>query len=288
MSRTLCLPLALLVFSSLPCFGQQTAQQTASAGYTACPAGEGYVYLYRSPSDFTVLANLKCGTKLEILGSGNGYVAVRTADGKQGYVLLSAVTVAPPATPALESAFVSSPQPPARAASSSPLFGNFGRTEISAGYSYLSMDLSGLGNLPRGNGNGFQSSLTLNLNRWLGAEGTVDAYFKNNPLSTANFYDYTLMAGPRVSIRPFFVHALFGVDLLTASVSGSPTFSQSSVAGALGGGAQWRLRPLWSVYTSADYVVALHSLPGNPAATQNNVRVSAGIVFHIGGYGGRN
>ncbi len=98
MSRKLCLSLTLLVFSSLPCFAQQTAQQgaqqTVSAGYAACPAGEGYVYLYRSPDDFTVLANLKCGARIEILGSGNGYVAARTADGKQGYILLSAVTTA--------------------------------------------------------------------------------------------------------------------------------------------------------------------------------------------------
>ena len=140
-----------------------------------------------------------------------------------------------------------------------------------------------MGGFPRQSGNGFQSSVTVNANRWLAAEGTVNGDFKNNPLSVANFYDYDLLAGPRVNIRPFFVHALFGVDLLTASVGGSPSFSQSSVAGALGGGGQWRIRPLWSVYTSVDYVVALHSLPGNPATTQNNVRFSAGIVFHIGG-----
>ena len=137
MSRTLCLPLVLLVFSSLPCFAQQTAQQTASVGYAACPAGEGYVYLYQSPSDFTVSANLKCGARLEIIGTENGYVVARTADGKQGYILLSAVTSAAPATPALESAFISSQQPPARAATSNTILGNIARAEISGGYSYL-------------------------------------------------------------------------------------------------------------------------------------------------------
>lgn len=278
MSRKICLPLALLVFSSLPSF----AQQTASAGYTACPSGEGYVYLYQSPTDLTVLANLQCGTKLEIIGNARGYVAVRTADGKQGYIPQSDVTATPPATPAMESSFTASQPSPARAATASPFFGNAARVEISGGYSYLSMDLSELGGLPRQNANGWQSSITLNANRWLAAEGAFNWYYKGNPLSVATFYDYSAMGGPRVSVRSFFVHALFGLDRLTASLDGSPAFSQNSIAGALGGGAEWRIRPHWGVYTSADYVLSRHSLPGSAAATQNNIRVSAGIVFRIG------
>ena len=120
MSRKLCLSLGLLLLGSVPAF----AQQTAPTGYTACPGGEAYVFMYQSPTDFTVLANLHCGTKLEILGKAGAYVAVRTADGKQGYVPQSAVTMAtapPPAAPAMEKTFTSS-EKPARAASAGPFF----------------------------------------------------------------------------------------------------------------------------------------------------------------------
>jgi hypothetical protein len=264
----------------LPAF----AQQTAPNGYIACPGGEAYVYLYQSPTDFTALANLHCGTKVEIIGTATkGYVAVRTSDGKQGYVPQSAVTAAPPAAPKMESTFTASGEKPARAASAGPFFGNVARAEVFAGYSYLNMDFTGMGGIPRQSANGFQGAMTLNANRWLAAEGTFNWDYKGNPLSNATFYDYAAMGGPRVSIRPFFVHALFGLDRLTASLNGSPTFSQNSIAGAIGAGGEWRIRPHWAVYTAADYVLARHSLPGNPATWQSNIRVSGGVVFRIGG-----
>jgi len=282
MSKKLCLPLILVVFSSLPLL----AQQAPPAGITACPGGEGYVYLYLSPSDLTVMANLRCGIKVDIIGNAKDYLLVRTADGKQGYVLQSAVTPAPAtpaAPPAMESSFTGGGRP-VRAASSGPFFGNVvPRSEISAGYSYLSMDLSGLGGVPRQNASGFESSVTLSANRWLAAEGAFNWDYKGNPLSVATFYDYGVMGGPRASIRPFFVHALFGLDRLTASLNGSPTFSQNSIAGAVGGGGEWKIARHWAVYGSVDYVLSRHSLPGNAATTQNNIRVSAGMVYRIGG-----
>jgi hypothetical protein len=262
MSRKLCLSLGLLLLGSVPAFAQQTAQP----GYTVCPGGEAFVYVYQSPSDFTVLANLHCGTKLEIAGNAaGGYIAVRMADGKQGYVPQSAVTTAPPATPAPVSSSFTGSAKPARAASAGPFFGNVARAEVFAGYSYLNMDFKGMGGIPRQSANGFQGAMTLNANRWLAAEGAFNWDYKGNPLSNATFYDYAAMGGPRVSIRPFFVHAMFGLDRLTASLNGSPTFSQNSMAGAIGAGGEWKIRPHWAVYTAADYVLARHSLPGSPA-----------------------
>jgi hypothetical protein len=282
MSRKLCLPLALLVFSALPSF----AQQAAPAGTTACPGGEGYVYLYLSPTDLTVMANLRCGVKVDIIGNVKDYLLVRTADGKQGYVLQSAITPAPAAPtppPATESSFVGG-QKPVRAMAAGPFFGSVApRAEISAGYSYLNTGFSGTGGVPRQSANGFQSSATMGFTRWLAAEGDFSWEYKGNPLSVATFYDYNAMAGPRVSIRPFFVHALFGLDRLTASLNGSPTFSQNSIAGAIGGGGEWKLTPHWAVYSSADYLLAWHSVPGNTATMQNNIRVSVGMVYRIGG-----
>lgn len=289
MSRKLCLPLgmllALLVLSARPSFAQQTAQ----AGNAVCPGGEGYVYLYLSPSELTVVTNLRCGAKLEILGTArNGYVMVRTADGKQGYVAPSSVVLAPaPAVPApapaVETSFTSG-EKPVRAMTAGPFFGSVApRAEISAGYSYLNLDLVGMAGIPRQSANGFESSATMGFNRWLAAEGAFNWDYKGNPLSVATFYDYNAMAGPRVTIRPFFVHALFGIDRLTASLNGTPTYSQNSIAGAIGGGGEWKIAPHWAVFSSVDYVLTLHSVPGYPTINQNNIRISAGVVFRIGG-----
>src|SRR6266478_2585075 len=71
-----------------------------------CPLGEGYVFLYDSPTSFQVLANLHCGEKVTVVDpKGTDRVKVRTADGKEGYVLKSSITPPPagqrqPAAPA--------------------------------------------------------------------------------------------------------------------------------------------------------------------------------------------
>jgi tetratricopeptide (TPR) repeat protein len=68
-------------------------------GSIRCQAGESYVYLYQSPGNFQVIANLKCGQKVELLERpGNGMMRVRASDGKEGYVSNSDVTAITPTT----------------------------------------------------------------------------------------------------------------------------------------------------------------------------------------------
>ena len=111
MLRKLLLALALLLMVSLGASGQGT--RVDRVGYSYCPRGEQYLYLYDSSSTFNVLANVKCGERVDILGSENGYVIVRTADGKQGYVPLDGITSTPPvkARGARESTASRLPQP---------------------------------------------------------------------------------------------------------------------------------------------------------------------------------
>jgi C-terminal processing protease CtpA/Prc len=64
--------------------------------------------------------------------------------------------------------------------------------------------------------------------------------------------------------------------------------SQDSFAGAFGGGVQIPVAPRWAVRASADYVLTRHNIfklvdPFLSNYTQNNYRVSAGIVFSFGG-----
>ncbi len=79
----------------LPC-GKAIA---AGAGSIRCPAGESYVYLYQTADNFQVVANLKCGLKVQILDAQTSLmVRVRTSDGKEGYVSKSDLTAITSAT----------------------------------------------------------------------------------------------------------------------------------------------------------------------------------------------
>src|SRR5205807_114541 len=65
-----------------------------------CPLGEGYVFLYDSPGGFQVQMNLKCGARLTVLDARDkDRLWVRTAEGKEGYVLKSSATAVTRGTP---------------------------------------------------------------------------------------------------------------------------------------------------------------------------------------------
>jgi tetratricopeptide (TPR) repeat protein len=105
MTRTsllLLCPIALLL--------SYTKLTAGDTGSIRCQAGEGYVYLYQSAENFQVLADLKCGQKVEIVGAQNNAMArVRTIDGKEGYIFKTALT-----------AIVSAAQPQGTASSPAP------------------------------------------------------------------------------------------------------------------------------------------------------------------------
>ncbi len=91
--KKLLLPLAVLYLVS------STGLKAADAGYTSCPSGQAFVYLYQSLTTFEVLARLKCGEKVEIVDPGNNTrVRVRTLDGKEGYLPQSDISATPPST----------------------------------------------------------------------------------------------------------------------------------------------------------------------------------------------
>ncbi|MBZ5578076.1 MAG: hypothetical protein LAP40_16055 [Acidobacteriia bacterium] len=162
------------------------------------------------------------------------------------------------------------------------------RAEIFGGYSYANADNS---DGTRSSFNGWESSALVNVNNLFGVEGDVSGYYKtalNVPGFGAGYHDYILAAGPRISFRPVFFHALFGVDRLTegASFSGSGysvsgSLSQNSLAAVFGGGVQVRIARNWALRPSVDYVLTRHGLPSR--VTQNNIRVGGGIVYGFGG-----
>ena len=105
--------LPFLILLSLSC----ARLAAADSGVIHCQAGETYVYLYQAADTLQVMGNIRCGQKVEVLDARNSTaVRVRTADGKEGYVLKTALpaivsdsqrqdTTSPPETR------VSTPQP---------------------------------------------------------------------------------------------------------------------------------------------------------------------------------
>ncbi len=174
------------------------------------------------------------------------------------------------------------------------------RVEVFGGYSYLNIDVqSGVPStspIPRQSANGWEASVSVDVRRWIGVEGSVAGYYKTVPLGfglpNASVRDYSFAAGPRFNYRPVFVHALFGGDHLSGSISGiSISVSQDSFAAAFGGGVVWPIIQRWALRGSADYVLTRHDivdallgLPGR-SLTQHNFRASAGIVYVFGGHG---
>lgn len=157
--------------------------------------------------------------------------------------------------------------------------------DIFGGYSYVNADTSGVPLLAsRQSANGWEASVSGNVYKWLAAEGDLSGYYKSDLLGTGvNASDFAYAGGPRVNLGPVFVHALIGADRLSLSAGGL-SLSQTSFASAFGGGVQIPVAPRWAVRASADYVLTHHSAePFVASFTQNNFRVSAGIVFRWGG-----
>jgi hypothetical protein len=163
--------------------------------------------------------------------------------------------------------------------------------EVFGGYSYLNLDTNNLS--PRQSANGWETSVSGNINRRLAVEGDFAGYYKTYAVDASipdlgivnvKVHDYSYVVGPRINFRPVFFHALFGGDKLTGSGLGLSA-SQSGFAGALGGGVQWKVAPHIAVRGSADYVLTRHDIFGGPGFTQNNIRASVGIVYTIGGSG---
>jgi hypothetical protein len=165
--------------------------------------------------------------------------------------------------------------------------------EIFGGYSYLRTNLNE--NLPVGqpdffpagdaNLHGWHASLAGNLNSWFGIAGELSGHYDGQDLDAFGGIDtsfYSFLVGPRLTSRvgerlnPF-VHALLGVARGAIDPRGSGDDRSASTFGlALGGGVDLKLGDTFAVrIVQADY---LRTHFGE--STQNNVRLSIGLVFH--------
>ena len=159
---------------------------------------------------------------------------------------------------------------------------NASKAEVFGGYSYVNVDTNGL--TSRQSANGWEAGVVGSFNRWLGAEFEANAYYKTYSVPTVanvNVRDYSYLAGPRITFKSFFVHALVGGDHLSGSALGYAA-SQDGLGGAFGGGIDWKVSGPWSIRASVDYVFTRHNIFGGPSYTQDNYRTGVGIAYRFG------
>jgi opacity protein-like surface antigen len=293
--------LVALGLVSLQAFAQDNPAPPADtyAGYISCPTRQSNVFLYRSLTNFDVISSPKCDDRVDVLGKVDtlgGFLRVRTADGKEGYVPQDLVTKTAPAKPRVA---IAEPPPVAvPAAQAAPLAGqlkqgssDFGydipRAEAFGGYSYLSADWEGFAS--RSGLHGWTGSGAINLNPWLGVEGSSSGNYQSNCLGAAgvNCTILTFMGGPKIT--PYrgtslsaYTHALVGIGSMTMSLAAGSPLTWRDLAWSVGGGADYAVNNRISVRVGqVDYLRTqlFQSLGGT---RQNDFRVSAGVVLRIG------
>jgi opacity protein-like surface antigen len=133
--------------------------------------------------------------------------------------------------------------------------------------------------------NGWNVSVTENLNKWFGGTFDASGHYKTPVLSGSSNREqmHTFMYGPRISLHTAhivpFGHALFGAAISSVKVQPTgPHASETSFAVAAGGGVDLNLSDSVAVrLIQADY---LHA--DALGSSQNNYRAAAGIVFRVG------
>lgn len=160
------------------------------------------------------------------------------------------------------------------------------KVDIFAGYSYVreNPSTSGASSFSL---NGGSASIAYNAKSWLSGVADFGAYHNGNILGTgADGTLSTYLFGPRVSyhhsgrITPF-GEVLFGVAHAGASIAGT-SGSDNAFAMSLGGGVDYRLTDRFAIRPiKVDYLMSRFSETGTGNQTQNNLRVSTGIVFRF-------
>lgn len=123
---------------------------------------------------------------------------------------------------------------------------------------------------------GLHTSVTYFRRDWLGIEGNVVAAFGTSTLNNEAARSLLYTAGPRIAWRRYtwqpWTHALVG-GLHAFPQTG---LGQNGFAAQLGGGVDWRFKPLISLRFESDYVRSQLFSSG-----QNNFQFGMGIVAHF-------
>jgi opacity protein-like surface antigen len=158
------------------------------------------------------------------------------------------------------------------------------KVDIFAGYSYVRED-PGTTGVSSFNLNGGSASVAYNAKSWLSGVADFGGYHNGNILNTeVKGTLSTYLFGPRVSYPHFGRLNPFGEMLFGVAHAGSAETSSADNAFAMtvGGGVDFKLSHHFSIRpVKVDYLMTKFSETGTTNQTQNNLRVSTGIVFHF-------
>jgi hypothetical protein len=170
---------------------------------------------------------------------------------------------------------------PARAQHSPVLVAPF---EVAAQYSYIHASPDNAnGGL---NLNGASGSFAYNFSDRFSAVADVGAYRFAGLPDGLDSTMYTYVFGPRFSLRKYdrvipFAQVLVGGIRLNAN-SGDVNAGKNGFAMAIGGGVDLRLRPRFAIrLIQAEYLLTRLANVSGGSATQNDLRISAGVTFRF-------
>ena len=166
------------------------------------------------------------------------------------------------------------------------------RFDLFTGYSYVRANPSGSTGLPSFNMNGGEASLGYRLNSWFSGVFDFAGYRTSRLVSNEpEFFKgnmYTYLLGPRVSYRHLGRITPFGQTLFGIAHTTSDTYllghNQTDFAMTVGGGFDYALSRRLSLRPiQADYLLTRFKENSETSgrSTQNNVRLSTGLVFHF-------
>jgi len=159
--------------------------------------------------------------------------------------------------------------------------------DVFAGYSYVRANPVTAG-ADGFNLNSGSASVAYNVNSWLSGVADFGGYANTNILNSGVGGTLsTYLFGPRVSYHRYsrvtpFGEVLFGVAHTAADVLVTPN-SQNAFAMTIGGGIDYRLNQHFSIRPAkVDYLLTrFNEFNTTKAQSQNNLRVSTGIVFRF-------
>jgi opacity protein-like surface antigen len=156
--------------------------------------------------------------------------------------------------------------------------------DLFGGYSYFNNDGGDV------NGHGWEGAGTFHLNDWLGVTADFSGHYGGEEISlissSVDNNTHTFLFGPTVSYRgpkvtPF-AHFLLGGARTSSEITifgVSTSASDTAFAMAFGGGVDWHAGQNWSIRLGQfDYLPTWFG-----DGTQNNIRLSAGLVYRWGG-----
>jgi opacity protein-like surface antigen len=159
--------------------------------------------------------------------------------------------------------------------------------DVFAGYSYVRANpsTSGFNSFSL---NGGSASVAYNVNSWLSGVADLGGYHSTNILgSGVNGTLSTYLFGPRVSYHRYGRITPFGEVLFGVAHTGTNLFNvtnnQNAFAMTVGGGIDYRLSSHFSLRPAkVDYLLTrFNELNNTSTQSQNNLRVSTGIVFRF-------